>query len=429
MNNLQNHQAERIIIAGLIRNPEELWIKLQAENISTAHFTDARCQQIYPHIERLCLAGNTYLAQDIAMSPEVMAICRTDEHFAHDLADITSSYSGKSHWESYLPSLKTAKATRVAYRAAQEAMHAIEQGQCPDELAEILRDGGETTMLTMESKTAWKSGMESTLEFVTEFEDLRKDQTPGIITGIEELDSMTGGMRPGELWVVCGETSAGKSVAALQFGASAIQHGKQVALFSLEMGAGENVARIISNTYDIHFGTLRNPREKRFDSDTGKWVGLTTRDVNRIKTATSKMKDSSLRIVDEGGLTIERIEAICSEMVEREPLDLIIIDYVQLVGTTRKGFATHEELGWLVGRMKQLAKKFHCPVVTASQLNDDGKLAQSRAIGHHADVVLRIEGEKGLHFLKNRNGQRFVHVNVELDGTKQRFAPKSTAQY
>ena len=425
MNTLQNHNAEKVIIAGLIRNPEELWVKLQADNICSSHFTDARCQQIYPHIERLCLAGNTYFAQDIAMSPEVLAICRKDKHFAHDLAEITAHYSGKSHWESYLPAIKQAKATRLAYAAAQETLLAINNGQAPDELSEILIGGGENTMLTMESKTAWKSGAESTLEFVEEFDELRKDKTPGISTGIAELDSMTGGMRNGELWVVCGQTSEGKSVAALQFGASAIQHGKQVALFSLEMGAGENVARMISNMHDIHFGVLRNPKEKRFNPRTGQWDALTVADTNRIKTATAKMKDSTIRICDDGGLTIERIEALCTEMNDREPLDLIIIDYVQLVGTTRKGFATHEELGWLVGRMKQMAKKFKCPVVTASQLNDDGRLAQSRAIGHHADVVLRIEGEDGLHFLKNRNGERNKHVKVLLDGTKQRFSIKN----
>ena len=422
MKSLINETAERVIIAGLIRNPDDNFIKARAENIGAKHFRDYRCAQLFTIIDAMYSAGHVFQIQDIAISPEIKGIKATDEHIIHDILEIESSYSGAAHWQSYLPMLKKAKATRDAYGTAQEALAMIENNESPDVVADALRAGGDAAMMALEAKKAWKDAKEATKEFCEEFEILRNpDMSAGIVTGMEELDRLTGGMRGGELWVICGQTSTGKSVAALQLGSSAISQGKQTALFSLEMGAGENIARIISTRWGVHFGAIRNPREQRYNSRIKKWASLTKKEDERIQSSAMVMKDSTLRVCDEGGLTIERIEAICKEMHEREPLELIIIDYVQLVTTTRKGFATHEELGWLVGRMKQMAKTYDCPVITASQLNDDGKLAQSRAIGHHADVVMRIEGDQGIYMYKNRNGQRDIYVPLKLDGAYQKF--------
>lgn len=423
---LQNHNAEKIILAGMILNPEVCCLKAQSEDISSAHFTDTRCQQIFPVVTSLWEAGNAYLIRDLSFQEEIQSIASRDQHFLHDLSKIEGMYAGQQHWETYLKPLKQAKARREAYLTIQRAQSALEHGEGPGEVADILREGSEKTILSMESVSAWKGSEESTKEFVIDFECLiDPDKSPGIPTGCEPIDSLTGGMRPGELWVMCGQTSSGKSVAALQFAANALGLGKQVALFSLEMGAGENIARIMCNTHDIHFGALRNPNEQRWNPRTEKWDRFTHADKAAITSAVSSMKDAPLRVVDEGGLTIERIEAICVEMCEQQPLDLVVIDYVQLVTSTRQGMATHEELSYLVARMKQMAKKFSCPVVTASQLNDDGRLAQSRAIGHHADVVLQImPGDEGIYVTKNRNGRRDLTLPLHLEGAYQRFITK-----
>ncbi len=73
--------------------------------------------------------------------------------------------------------------------------------------------------------------------------------------------------------------------------------------------------------------------------------------------------------------------------------------------------------------LKQMAKKFGLAVMTASQVNDDGRLFGSRAIGFHSDVVLMVE-EEGIRVEKNRNGMRGNLLDLELDGRNQQFIPK-----
>ena len=74
----------------------------------------------------------------------------------------------------------------------------------------------------------------------------------------------------------------------------------------------------------------------------------------------------------------------------------------------------------IAGSLKQLAKQLKIPVVTASQLNAEGRMAKAKSIGDDADVVMRIE-EDGIYVLKNRNGEKHVMLNLKLDGKMQRF--------
>ena len=88
--------------------------------------------------------------------------------------------------------------------------------------------------------------------------------------------------------------------------------------------------------------------------------------------------------------------------------------------TTNK--ARHEQVAEVTRTLKQLAKRYKCPIITASQLNDDGRARESRAISHDADVMLKINDESdGITIEKNRNGQRGYNLQLALNGENQRF--------
>ena len=103
--------------------------------------------------------------------------------------------------------------------------------------------------------------------------------------------------------------------------------------------------------------------------------------------------------------------------------DCIIIDYIQLVGVSdAKDLARHEQIAKVTRTLKQLSKRYKCPIITASQLNDDGRLRESRAIGHDADTVLMIDPESGtIGVAKNRNGARGDRLPLVMNGAFQRF--------
>lgn len=239
---------------------------------------------------------------------------------------------------------------------------------------------------------------------------------PGIATSMEPIDELTGGMRPGELWVFCGPTSGGKSVAALQSAGSALRLGKKVGVFSLEMGAGECIGRMVSCGYNIDYGMIRNPTEKG-EADSGRASKM---QLQAVKRALNDLAETPIVINAEPNLTIERITAIAQKWKDTNGLDLLIVDYIQLVTTTRQGEARHEELAYIAGALKQLAKQLKVPVVTASQLNNEGRMAKAKSIGDDADVVMRIE-EDGIYVLKNRNGEKHITLPLKLNGLGQKF--------
>jgi replicative DNA helicase len=415
-----NTEAERHILAGMLKNPEKAMRRIQSEGITAEYFIDHRCRQLFPIITELYEVGRQVHIPLIHEQPEIQPIM--DDSLRFDISDIRNKYNGMELFASYLPIIRKDHAARIVHRIAVDASAAIEQGENPETVSQALREGTEHANMTLSPSSSWKTAKQACIEFADTFQDLMKTNgEPGIQTGLDDLDKHTGGMRPGELWVVSGQTSGGKSVAALQFTGSAIDQNKRAAVFSLEMMAEENIARMIANKRNVHYGFLRNPKQTQECPLTGQMLKFTELDRINMGKAINDLKDSRMLICDQAGLTIERIDAMCQEMHEDEPLELIVIDYIQLVRTTRKNEPRHEELAWIAGCMKQMAKKYRCPVITASQLNIEGRMAKAKSIGDDADVALRIEGEEGIYVLKNRNGPKHMYLPFVLKGEYQRF--------
>jgi replicative DNA helicase len=173
---------------------------------------------------------------------------------------------------------------------------------------------------------------------------------------------------------------------------------------------------MVSCGYKLSYGMIRNPTEKGA-ADSGR---ASKHELSTVRRALTDLAEAPIVINDEANLTIERIQSIAQKWKDTEGLDILIVDYIQLVRTTKQGEARHEELSMIAGSLKQLAKQLKIPVVTASQLNAEGRMAKAKSIGDDADVVMRIE-EDGIYVLKNRNGEKHVTLNLKLDGKMQRF--------
>ena len=241
----------------------------------------------------------------------------------------------------------------------------------------------------------------------TELEERRKNgDTPGTPTGIHEIDELTGGLRKGELWVIGGPTSGGKSVLSLQI-AEYVSRLKPTLVVTLEMGAGEIVGRMLSCGYDFSSDKIQNPRT------------MLSMDWKKMRRITEDFATRPLFINDEPNLTIAQIEAKATQMNDEHNLKLIVVDYIQLITGVNKSNRA-EEIAMYSRTLKQLAKKLGCAIITPSQLNDDGKLRESRAIGQDADCVFTIS-QDGVFVSKNRNGHKDVMMPLHLNGTYQQF--------
>lgn len=314
-------------------------------------------------------------------------------------------------WTKWIEQIQECHALRLARQFHQKDP---DEYSSSEDAEQSLQDALEAVRKAKTTPSRSWTAKESADAFLQEFLANRDAGTiPGKSTGVPEIDHISGGMRPGELWVVCGQTSRGKSVLMLQMAAEVIMDGGMVAIFSLEMSKEEIVARMVSLMARIDFGQIMQPRLLK-----------TKHDLDKLKETVVSIAESRFHIDDSAGQTLDHIQTEVAHLADRYgKIDLIMIDYVQLMeGGKGKGETREQEIARFSRGMKQLAKKTGCPVVTGSQLNDEGKVRESRAISHDANSLLFIVDE-GVKIGKMRNGKRDQVIPIWLNGQYQKFTP------
>ncbi len=213
----------------------------------------------------------------------------------------------------------------------------------------------------------------------------------GVPTGFTDLDSKTSGLQPGDLIIVAGRPSMGKTAFSLNIGEHvAIEQGLPVAVFSMEMGGTQLAMRMLGSVGRLDQHKVRTGR-------------LEEQDWPRLTHAIQKMQDAQLYIDETPALNSLELRARARRLARQcGKLGLIIIDYLQLMsanGGTSENRAT--EISEISRSLKGLAKELNCPVIALSQLNRSleqrpnkrpvmSDLRESGAIEQDADVILFI---------------------------------------
>lgn len=211
----------------------------------------------------------------------------------------------------------------------------------------------------------------------------------GIATGYDDLDMKTAGFQRSDLIIVAGRPSMGKTAFAINIGEHAAIKGKEsVAIFSMEMPGEQLAMRMMSSLGRIDQHKIR----------TGK---LDDEDWPRLTSAVSILQESRMFIDDTPALTPSELRARCRRIKREHGLDLIIVDYLQLmqVSGTIENRAT--EISEISRSLKAMAKELNVPVIALSQLNRSleqrtdkrpvmSDLRESGAIEQDADVILFI---------------------------------------
>ena len=211
----------------------------------------------------------------------------------------------------------------------------------------------------------------------------------GLATGWERIDKITTGLHPGELVIIAARPAVGKSAWALNLATNAaINEGKTVALFNLEMSAESLASRMIAcvgqiSGYKLATGNLKD-------------------DWDRFNEASSKLANTKIYMDDSASsITIGEIRSKCRRLANSEDgLDLIIIDYLQLVGSsTNYGANRQQEVSDISRSLKLLALELKVPIVALAQLSRAAEqrkgdarpllsdLRESGSIEQDADIV------------------------------------------
>ena len=212
----------------------------------------------------------------------------------------------------------------------------------------------------------------------------------GVPTGFVDLDRMTSGLQPGDLIIVAGRPSMGKTAFSVNIGETvAVESGLPVAIFSMEMGGTQLAMRMLGSV-----GRLDQHRLK-----TGR---LNDDDWPRLTHAIQKMNDAQIYIDETPALNSIELRAR-SRRLSRTcgKLGLIIVDYLQLMSANSPGENRATEISEISRNLKGLAKELNCPVIALSQLNRSleqrpdkrpvmSDLRESGAIEQDADLILFI---------------------------------------
>jgi replicative DNA helicase len=264
----------------------------------------------------------------------------------------------------------------------------------------------------VESKSRTQNAKQAIGVFLENFQsDHAAGDLVGMSTGLHELDEISGGMKGGQLWVVGAKPSRGKSVLMIQFAKEAIEQGKVVGIFSLEMTTHEVVSRLICCMARVDYGVITTPKS------------ASKSDLEKIKRACETLSKSKLYIDASANQTMASIEAECQRIKDLNDgqIGLVVIDYLQIIRSPAKSSKSREEeVAHSSGSSKQLAKHLNCPVVTATQLNEQNQTRESRAIEQDADSLLFI-CDDGIKIGKMRNGKRDTVMRLLLNGARQRF--------
>ncbi|HUN27621.1 MAG TPA: replicative DNA helicase [Steroidobacteraceae bacterium] len=185
------------------------------------------------------------------------------------------------------------------------------------------------------------------------------DKLRGLPSGFTEFDKLTGGMRPGDLIIVAGRPSMGKSSLAVNMAEYAAVNPNiraSVAIFSMEMPSEQVITRMLASVGSVQLANLRSGRIS--DED---WV--------RITGATSQLSEAKIFVDETPALTPTELRARARRVKREHGLNLVVVDYLQLmqVPGTKENRAT--EIAEISRGLKALAKELAVPVIALSQLN------------------------------------------------------------
>lgn len=260
----------------------------------------------------------------------------------------------------------------------------------PDNVADVV-EGAEKRIFSL-AEHKLKSGVEHIGVLMHETIDMleklyqRSDQLSGVNTGFKDLNDITNGLQRSDLIIVAGRPAMGKTAFSLNIAMNASYLDKHsVAFFSLEMSSHQLAQRLLSAQAGVDSGKLRAGR-------------FTMEEWQKLSAAAGTLNDMKFFIDDTPAINPLELRAKCRRLKREHGLDLIFVDYLQLMGST-KGDNREQQISDISRSLKALAKELDVPIIALSQLNRSveqrqdkrplvSDLRESGAIEQDADIIV-----------------------------------------
>lgn len=404
----QNLEAEQSILGGLMLDREAL--DQVGDMLMAEDFYKPSHQKIYNAIKELHSKSqpiDIITVTNILQGEGSMDMVGGPEYLVSLLDKTISSANITSH-------AKIVKDKATLRRLIHINSQLIEKAYDQDFIdVESFVDQAESEIFKIgENKT--QSGLVGSMEIVKasiqKIEELYKNKAEitGIGTGFKKLDEMTAGMHPGEMTIIAARPSMGKTAFSLNIAQHmALRLKKTVAYFSLEMGKESMMMRMLSAESKVSMSEIRNGRIQ--DSAWPKLIN-----------AASALSEAPIFIDDTPGISPFEIRSRARRLKAEHGLDVIMIDYLQLMSMKQKFNSREQEVAEISKSLKAIAKELQIPIVALAQLNRgvEGRtekkpmlsdLRESGSIEQDADVIMMLYRED---YYDKENPDKQGHAEV-----------------
>lgn len=352
---LYSDEAEHALLGALMLDGE-LFDSITA-SVTTADFHDPENAALFQVMTELHATGEPVDPVTLHNFKPVLPSGGTTIAYAAELAKNTPS---TANWKAYARTVNE----RAVLRRLVDAADAVRDSASENRpVAEIIASA-QQAMADLRDLDTGEPDYKRMDEVVTRNIDIidakyNGSVQSGLSTGLVELDKLVRGLRKKTVTIVAGLPGSGKTTLGLQIAQHIACNGLGVGMvFSLEMPEEELANRALASLGSIDLQLLDNGKLE--DDD---WPRLTS--------AVNKIMDKPLYLSDKSGLTVPRIRSICRQVKRKHGLDVVVIDYIGLIGSDGKAFNRTSELGKISTGIVNIAKELDVPVILLAQLNRD----------------------------------------------------------
>jgi replicative DNA helicase len=451
-----NLEAEQALLGAILVNNEAFY--RVSDFLEARHFYEPVHQKIYDLSSQLVRAGKvaspvtlkTFLPGDVDIGGLTVS-----QYLARLAAEATTVINAQD----YGRTIYDLSVRRALIVIGEDMVNEAYDAPVDFEPAKQIEEA-ERRLYEVAESGRYEGGFQAFSQALTTAVDMaakayqRDGKLSGIATGMNDLDAKMGGLQHSDLIIVAGRPGMGKTALATNIAynvAKAWQgevrpdghittvNGGIVGFFSLEMSAEQLATRIIAERTGIPSSTIRRG-------------GISEQDFEVIRDVSLELQNMKFFVDETGGLSIAQLVARARRLKRQRGLDLLVIDYIQLLqGSGKRGQENRvQEITEITTSLKALAKELSVPVIALSQLSrqvesrDDKRpqlsdLRESGSIEQDADVVLFVYREE--YYLQNKEPRpgteehakwmvemQMMHGKAEVIIGKQRHGPTGTVQ-
>lgn len=347
----------------------------------------------------IILRDEKRLISMLAITEKIKANKKQIIEYISSLADNVYKFNGDENYNTLIELSKK----RELYRICQETLTEIEETENVDDFTFKLKDKLENVIERNEKEESLKEQINQTIEDIENTYKNRNDLS--LYTGIHKLDGLTCGLHKQELTIIGARPGVGKTTFALQIAEHIADKNKNVVLISLEMSSTQLIKKIISkksnvNSYKMRLGTLE---EKDFE---------------KIINATNELYNKPL-MINTRMRSIQQIELFATKIKNKGKLDVLIIDYIQLLKSSGKFNSREQEVADISRRLKLLSLELNIPIIALCQLNRNASkneptnadLRESGSLEQDADNIIFL-------YYDNEEDEKIRKITIKL--AKQR---------